>query len=186
MKRIRILLADDHTLVGDGFRKLLAPEFEVVGTVGRWPRSAKSSRRVEARPGFSGCRHTDSDVAVEALRIGASGYLPKNSRGDEFLRAVRDVVKGMSYVTPQIRRAMEERFIVDPRSACRPRHLTPRHREILQMLAEGHSHKEIASILKISIRTVQFHKYEIMKAPGIASNPEVVQYAIKHSLVPPP
>lgn len=128
----------------------------------------------------------DSDVASEALRIGASGYLLKNSSGDELLKAVRDVVKGMSYVTPQIRRAMEERFIEGPRSASGPRHLTPRHREILQMLAEGRLPKEIASILNISIRTVFFHKYEIMKELGIASNAELVQYAIKHSLIPPP
>ena len=85
-----------------------------------------------------------------------------------------------------MRRAMEERFIDDPRLASRSRHLTPRHREILQMLAEGRSRKEIASILNISIRTVHFHKYEIMKELGIASNAELVQYAIKHSLIPPP
>ena len=126
------------------------------------------------------------DVAGEALRIGASGYLLKNSRGDELLKALRDVVKGMSYVTPQIRRVMEERFIRDPKAANRPMHLTTRHREILQMLAEGRAPKEIASILDISVRTVRFHKYEIMKELGIASNAELVQYAIKRSLIPPP
>jgi DNA-binding NarL/FixJ family response regulator len=128
----------------------------------------------------------DSDLASEALRIGASGYLLKNSHGDELRKAVRDVVRGMSYVTPQIRQAMEERFIRDPKAANRPQHLTPRHREILQMLAEGRSPKEIASILGISIRTVRFHKYEIMKELGIASNAELVHYAIKHSLISPP
>ena len=81
---------------------------------------------------------------------------------------------------------MEERFIEDPRAASGPRRLRPRHREVLDMLAEGRSRREIASILKISIRTVHFHKYEIMKEPGIASNPELVQYAIKHSLIPTP
>ena len=80
---------------------------------------------------------------------------------------------------------MEERFIEHPRSASGPRHLTPRHREMLQMLAEGRSPREIASILNISIRTVFFHKYEIMKELGIASNAELVQYAIKHSFIPP-
>ena len=183
MKRIRILLADDHTLVGDGFRKLLAPEFEVVGTVGDGRALLKAAE--ELKPdlvlvdvgmpllnGLDAARQLkksmpklkiifltmdpDSDIATEALRIGASGYLLKNSRGDEFLKAVRDVVKGMSYVTPQIRRAMEERFIEDPRSASGPRHLTPRHREILQMLAESRSRKEITSILNILVRTVHF------------------------------
>ena len=213
MKRIRILLADDHTLISDGFRKLLEPEFEVVGTVadGR----ALLNAAEELKPdlalvdvgmpllnGLDAARqlrkrmprlklifltmNPDSDVAGEALRIGASGYLLKNSRGDELLKAVRDVVKGMSYVTPQIRQEMEERFIRDPKATNRPKHLTTRQREILQMFAEGRSSKEIASILDISVRTVHFHKYEIMKELGIASNAELVQYAIKRSLIPPP
>jgi DNA-binding NarL/FixJ family response regulator len=213
MKRIRILLADDHTLVSDGFRKLLEPEFEVVGAVGDGRALLKAAEQLKpdlllvdvGMPLLNGLdaarqlkksmprlkiifltMNPDSDVASEALRIGAAGYLLKNSRGDELLKAVRDVIRGMSYVTPQIRQAMEERFIEDPRSASKPRHLTPRHREILQMLAEGRSRKEIASILSISIRTVHFHKYEIMKELGIASNAELVQYAIKHSLIPPP
>ena len=130
--------------------------------------------------------NTDSDVASEAFRIGASGYLLKTSQGDELLKAVRDVTRRTSYVTPQIRQEMEERFIQDPRTASRPRQLTPRQREIAQLLAEGRSAKEIASILDISIRTVHFHKYEIMKELGLASNAELVQYAIKHSLIPPP
>ena len=213
MKRIRILLADDHTLVGDGFRKLLEPEFEVVGSVGDGRALLKAAE--ELKPdlvlvdvgmpllnGLDAARQLkkslpklkiifltmnhDSDVASEALRIGASGYLLKNSRGDELLKAVRDVVRGASYVAPQIRQEMEERFIRDPKAANRPRHLTARQREILQMLAEGRSPKEIASILDISVRTVHFHKYEIMKELGITSNAELVQYAIKHSLIPAP
>jgi len=128
----------------------------------------------------------DSDLAGEALRIGASGYLLKNSRADELLKAVRDVLQGLSYVSPQIRQAMEERFIQSPNALDRPKHLTPRHREVVQMLAEGRSPKEIASILNISVRTVRFHKYEVMKELGIASDAELVQYAIKHALIAPP
>ena len=213
MKRIRILLADDHILVSEGFRKLLEPEFEVVGAVGDGRALLKAAE--ELKPdlvlvdvgmpllnGLDAARqlkkrmprlklvfltmNPDSDLASEALRIGASGYLLKNSHGDELRKAVRDVVRGMSYVTPQIRQAMEERFIRDPKAANRPQHLTARHREILQMLAEGRSPKEIASILGISVRTVRFHKYEIMKELGIASNAELVHYAIKHSLISPP
>ena len=213
MKRIRILLADDHILVSEGFRKLLEPEFEVVGAVGDGRALLKAAE--ELKPdlvlvdvgmpllnGLDAARqlkkrmprlklvfltmNPDSDLASEALRIGASGYLLKNSHGDELRKAVRDVVRGMSYVTPQIRQAMEERFLQDPKAANRPQHLTPRHREILQMLAEGRSPKEIASILGISVRTVRFHKYEIMKELGIASNAELVHYAIKHSLISPP
>jgi DNA-binding NarL/FixJ family response regulator len=213
MKRIRILLADDHTMICDGFRKLLEPDYEVVGAVGDGRALVKAAE--ELKPdlalvdigmpllnGLDAVRHLkkrmtklkvifltmnpDSDVASEALRIGASGYLLKNSQADELLRAVRNVLTGLTYVTPRIRQAMEERFIQNPRAADRPRHLTPRHREIVQMLAEGRSPKEIASILDISIRTVRFHKYEIMKELGIANNAELVQYAIKHSLIPPP
>jgi DNA-binding NarL/FixJ family response regulator len=213
MKRIRILLADDHILVSEGFRKLLEPEFEVVGAVGDGRALLKAAE--ELKPdlvlvdvgmpllnGLDAARqlkkrmprlklvfltmNPDPDLASEALRIGASGYLLKNSHGDELRKAVRDVVRGMSYVTPQIRQAMEERFIRDPKAANRPQHLTARHREILQMIAEGRSPKEIASILGISIRTVRFHKYEIMKELGIASNAELVHYAIKHSLISPP
>lgn len=213
MTRIRILLADDHTMICAGFRKLLEPEYEVVGAVGDGRALLKAAE--ELKPdvvlvdvgmpllnGLDAARrlkqlmpkvklifltmNPDSDIASEALQIGASGYLLKNSHGDELLKAVRDVVRGLSYVTPQIRQAMEERFIRDPKSASRPKHLTPRHREIVQMLAEGRSAKEIASILDISIRTVRFHKYEIMKELELGSNAELVQYAIKHSLIPPP
>jgi DNA-binding NarL/FixJ family response regulator len=213
MKRIRILLADDHTLICDAIRKLLEPEYEVIGSVG----DGRAVLRVadDSRPdlvlmdigmpllnGLDAARqlkklmpklkiifltmNPDSDVASEALRIGASGYLLKNSHGDELLKAVRDVVRGMSYVTPQVRQAMEQRFIENPKSARRTRHLTARHREVLQMLAEGRTPKEIGSILDISVRTVRFHKYEIMKELGISSNAELVQYAIKHSIIFPP
>ena len=213
MRRIRILLADDHTMICAAFRKLLEPEYEVVGAVGDGRALLKAAE--ELKPdlvlvdvgmpllnGLDAARqlkklmpkmklifltmNSDSDVATEAFRIGASGYLLKNSQGEELLRAVRDAVRGLSYVTPQIRQAMEERFIQDPQTADRPRHLTPRHREIVQMLAEGRSPKEIAFILDITLRTVRFHKYEIMKELGIGSNAELVQYAIKHSLIPPP
>lgn len=213
MKKVRILLADDHTVICAAFKKLLEPEYEVVGSVGDGRALLKAAQ--ELKPdvvlvdvgmpllnGLDSARqlkksmpavklifltmNPDSDVASEALQIGASGYLLKTSEGEELLKAIRDVMRGMSYVTPQIRREMEERFIRDPNAASRPKHLTPRHREIIQMLAEGRSPKEIASILEISLRTVRFHKYEIMKELGITSNAELVQYAIKHSLIPPP
>lgn len=213
MTKTRILLADDHAMICAGFKKLLEPEYQVVGTVEDGRALLKAAQ--ELKPdlvlldvgmpllnGLDAARqlkkqmpkiklifltmNADSDVASEALRIGASGYLLKNSQGDELLKAVRDVVRGSTYVTYQIRQAMEERFMENPKAAARPKHLSPRHREILQMLAEGRSPKEIASILEISVRTVRFHKYEIMRELSIASNAELVQYAIKHSLIAAP
>jgi DNA-binding NarL/FixJ family response regulator len=212
MRRIRILLADDHTMICDSFQKLLEPQYEVVGSVGDGRSLLKAA--VELKPdlvlvdvgmpllnGLDAGRelkksmpsvklifltmNPDPDVASEALRIGASGYLLKNSRGAELLQAVHDVVRGTSYVTPQIRQEMEQLFIRDPKALSRTKQLTGRQREVLQMLAEGRSAKEIAYILQISLRTVRFHKYRIMEELGITTNSELVQYAIKHSVISP-
>jgi DNA-binding NarL/FixJ family response regulator len=127
----------------------------------------------------------DPDVAGEALRLGASGYLLKSSKQEELLLAVRQALRGIPYITPQVERAMEESFIRGPKSSDRPRELSERQREVLQMLAEGRSMKEIAYLLSISLRTVRFHKYRVMEELGIRTNAELVQYAIKHSIISP-
>lgn len=213
MRRTTILLADDHTMFSAGMRKLLEAEYEVVGCVtdGRSLLKAAADLSPDlvlvdvGMPLLNGLdagrelkkrmpriklifltMNPDPDIASEALRIGASGYLLKNSQGGELLQAVRNVILGTSYVTPQISHAMEEMFIRDPQSLNRPCHLSDRQREVLQMLAEGQSMKEIAYILHISIRTVRFHKYKLMGELGIKTNSELVQYAIKHSIVSPP
>lgn len=212
MKRTRILIADDHAMICAGFQKLLEPEYEVVGSVGDGRALLKAA--AELRPdlalvdvgmpllnGLDAGRelkklipgiklifltmNPDPDVASEALRIGASAYLLKNSQQDELLQAVRNSLRGLSYVTPQIGRAMEEKFQRDPKSLSRPKQLSDRQREILQMLAEGRSMKEIAFVLQISLRTVRFHKYRVMEELGIRTNSELVQYAIKHSIISP-
>jgi DNA-binding NarL/FixJ family response regulator len=125
----------------------------------------------------------DPDIASEALRIGASGYVLKTSQEEELLKAVHNAVRGISYVTPEVRPAMEQKFIRDPKSLGRPKRLTDRQSETLQMLAEGRSMKEIAYILKISVRTVRFHKRRIMEELGINNIAELVQYAIKHGMI---
>ena len=213
MRRTRILLADDHTMICAGFQKLLEPEYEVVGCVGDGYALLKAAAKLKpdvvlvdvGMPLLNGLdagrklkqlmpgvklifltMNPDPDIASEALRIGASGYLLKNSREDELLKAVRIAVRGMSYVTPQIGRVMEQLFIRDPKALHRPKQLTDRQREVLQMLAEGRSMKEIAYVLQISLRTVRFHKYQIMEDLGITTNSELVQYAIKHSIISPP
>ena len=210
MTRTRILLADDHTMISAGFQKLLEPHYEVVGCVADGRALLKAA--AELNPdivlldvgmpllnGLDAARalkktmphvklifltmNPDSDIAAEAFRVGASAYLLKNSQASELLQAVHDVVRGVSYVTPQISHAMEERFIRDPRSANRPRELTTRQREILQMLAEGRSMKEIAYVLQITHRTVRFHKARIMEELGITTNSELVKYALKQGII---
>lgn len=210
MTRTRILLADDHTMISAGFQKLLEPHYEVVGSVADGRALLKAA--AELNPdvvlldvgmpllnGLDAARalkktmphvklifltmNPDSDIAAEAFRAGASAYLLKNSQASELLQAIHDVVRGLSYVTPQISQAMEERFIRDPRSANRPKELTGRQREILQMLAEGRSMKEIAYVLQITHRTVRFHKARIMEELGITTNSELVKYAMKQGII---
>lgn len=212
MKRPRILLADDHAMICAGFQKLLEPQYEVVGSVGDGIALLKSAPELKpdlilldvGMPLLNGLNagrelkrlmpkvklvfltmNPDPAVAAEAFRIGASGYVLKSSEGAELLRAVHDSLRGLTYITSQITHIMEQNYIRDPRSLGR-RDLSDRQREVLQMLAEGRTAKEIAYILQISLRTVRFHKYRIMEELGISTNSELVQYAIKHSIIPPP
>ena len=213
MKRTRILLADDHTMVCAGLQKLLEPEHEVIASVADGWALLKAATELKpdvalvdvGMPLLNGLdagrellklmpdvklifltMNPDPDVASEALRIGASGYLLKNSAAEELLRAVHSAIRGISYVTPQVEQALEQSFIRDPESLKRPKHLSGRQREVLQMLAEGRSMKEIAYILRVSIRTVRFHKYRVMEELGITTNSDLVRYAIKHALISPP
>ncbi len=127
----------------------------------------------------------DCELASEALRIGASAYLLKTARASELPLAIENALKGISYVTPRVRQAMKERHMRDPKAAERPRNLTNRQREVLQLLAEGRQMKEVASILKVTERTVCFHKYRLMEELGITTNAELVQYAMRHGIVSP-
>jgi DNA-binding NarL/FixJ family response regulator len=210
MERIRILLADDHPLICAGFQKLLEPHYEVVGCVKdglalleaveelkpdvvlvdigmpllNGLDAAREIRKREPRMKLIFLTiNSDADIAVQALKVGACGYLLKTSESSELLRAVHDVVQGLLYVTPQINRAIEENFIRDPNRMPRSKHLTSRQCEVLQMLAEGRSMKEIAYILRIAHRTVRFHKSQIVEELGITTNSELVQYAIKHGMI---
>jgi DNA-binding NarL/FixJ family response regulator len=210
MERTRILLADDHTMMCAGIQKLLEPRYDVIGCVGDGIELLKVANELKpgvvlldlAMPLLNGLdaarelkkllphaklifltMNPDSHIAAEALRAGASGYLLKTSKPAELLEAVGEVLRGTTYVTPQIKRAMEEAFIKDPKAQHRPRQLTSRQREVLQMLAEGRSMKEIAFILQISHRTVRFHKVGIMEELSLSTNAEIVQYAMKHGII---
>jgi DNA-binding NarL/FixJ family response regulator len=213
MKRTTLLLADDHTMICDGLRRLLEPEYEVLGCVGNGRELLKAA--LELKPdvvlldigmpllnGLDAGRelkkfmprvklifltmNPDPGIAMEALHLGASGYLLKNSPGEELLQAVHNAIRGTSFVTPQISLSIEKNFIRDPKSLGRPKHLSDRQREVLQLLAEGRSMKEIAYLLEITHRTVRFHKYHIMEELGLTNNSELVQYAIRHSIIPAP
>lgn len=210
MTRTRILLADDHALVCAGFQQLLEPHYEVVGIVADGHALLQAAAQLQpdvvlldvGMPLLNGLdaarelkkrspriklifltMNSDFDTAAEALRIGASAYLLKTSEPAELVRAVRDVVNGVSYVTPPIRRAMEERLIRNPGSTLRPRTLSHRQREVLQMLAEGRSMKEIAYDLQIAHRTVRFHKTRIMDELHLTTNSGLVMYALKSGVI---
>jgi DNA-binding NarL/FixJ family response regulator len=212
MKRIRILLADDHTLFCSLLRDLLEPEYEVVGSVsdGKELLKAALSLRPDVvladigMPSLNGLdagrrlkqanpqvkliyltMNNNVEYAREALQAGASAFVLKNALSSELLKAIRDALRGVSYVAPEIRQAMAEAFIRDPHAVSRPQHLTDRQREVLQMLAEGRSLGEIATLLQISYRTVRFHKLRIMEELGISKNTELVKYAMKHGMISP-
>src|SRR5215475_12799316 len=211
MSKTRVLLADDHTIVAEGLRSLLEGEFEFVGTVGDGRALLDAAQKLNpdvivadiSMPLLNGLdavrqlkrdgvtakiifltMHTEAQLAAEAFRAGASGYLLKSSAGEELITAIHEVIKGRSYVTPLITKDMLS-FLMG--AASQPEQpavkLTPRQREVLQLVAEGSTMKEIASILNISARTVESHKYEMMEALGVQTNAELVQYAIKIGLV---
>jgi DNA-binding NarL/FixJ family response regulator len=208
MTRPRILLADDHTLMVDALKHLLEAEFDVVGTArdGRQLLTAAEQLLPElvvvdiAMPLLNGLdaaeqlkalhpdikviiltQNREPQMAAEAFRRRASGYLLKDSAASELIAAIRMVLKGGRYLSPALH--PEDDGLPSAESPARP--LTLREREVLQLLAEGKSMKEVGAILDISPRTVEFHKYRIMQLVGAKTGAELVQYAIKHGLISP-
>jgi len=209
MDRPRILIADDHTLVAEAFRELLEPEYHVIKLVtdGRSLLAAAKELTPDVvlldlnMPLLNGLdagqemkkilpkvkiivltMNEDSEVASRALRQWASGYLLKKSAGVELRKAILEVLHGHSYVTPSIAQKLMDEFIRDPRPD-RAKALTQRQRQVLQLLAEGHSMKEAAAILDIAVRTVAFHKYRIMEDFGLKTNADLVRFAIREHLI---
>jgi DNA-binding NarL/FixJ family response regulator len=212
MTRVRILLADDHTLFCNVLRELLEPEYEVVGNVGDGHELLRTAATLQpdvvvvdiGMPALNGLEagrrlkkanprlkliyltmNNDVELAQEALQAGASAFVLKNAQSSQLLKAIRDSLRGVSYIAPEIRKAMMEIFIRDPKAVKRSPHLTDRQREVLQMLAEGRRLGEIASQLGISYRTVRFHKVRLMEELGISNNTGIVKYAMKHGIVSP-
>lgn len=208
----RILLADDHTILVEAFRKLLEPHFDIVATVSDGFALLDAAAQVKpdviivdiSMPLLNGLEaalrlkkqlpsvkiifltmNEDPDLAVEAMRSGASGYLLKSSAASELIRAIQLSLKGRTYVTPRIARGMEKAFIDDPRPRNRASSLTPRQREVVQLLAEGKSMKEVASVLNLTPRTVAFHKYRVMRELHLGTTAELIQFAIKTRILVP-
>jgi DNA-binding NarL/FixJ family response regulator len=210
MMRPRVVLAEDHRLLREAFAKLLEPDCDVVGAVadGRALLEVAPKLRPDvvvmdiAMPMLNGLDATrqlkrlmpavkvifltvneDPDLAAEAFRSGGSAFLLKHSAASELLQAIANVVRGRSYVTPLATGSMVGSLLRPPESAKRARELSVRQREVLQLLAEGRTMKEIAAILKITPRTVAHHKYSMMEELGIKSSAELVRFAIKMRLV---
>ncbi len=125
----------------------------------------------------------DPELVTEAFQCGASGYVLKNSAASELTEAIEQVLRGRSYVTPLVTKGMVDSFLEGEKGGEKSPTLTPRQREVLQLLAEGHSMKRAAKILNISPRTVAFHKYRIMDELHISSNAELIQFAIKKKII---
>jgi DNA-binding NarL/FixJ family response regulator len=210
MKLPRVLLADDHTMLLEAFRRLLEGRCEVVGAVSDGRALLRDAPVLKpdvmvvdiGMPLLNGleagCRlkemlpsvklifltmNEDADLAAEAMRSGASAYLLKNSAASELFRAIQDVLKGKTYVTPKIARGMEQAFIRSPGRRRHSKTLTARQREVVQLLAEGKSMKEAADFLNVTPRTVAFHKYRIMEELGLKTSADLVQFAIKNRIV---
>lgn len=212
MKRERIILADDHAMLLGAFKSLLEPEFEVVsifqdghalveGAQNFHPDVIVLDIGMPLMNGLSAGQqlkkdipavkliyltmNLDPDLAAEAFRMGASGYLLKSSAASELSHAIREALKGRSYVTPLITEGMVGSFVRNLKRKKPAHKLTLRQKEVLQLLAEGRSMKEIAAILNVTPRTVAFHKYTMMEHLNIKTSAELIQYAIKHSIVTP-
>lgn len=211
MIRPRILLADDHAVVLEGLRRILdRPEFEVVGAVrdGRALVEAAASLRPDiiiadlSMPFLNGVEaarqilksdrkpkiifltmHPEAMYAVEAINAGASGYVLKNEAGEELIKAIREVLDGRTYVTPSLWEPVMHAVRARRKALGKVDRLTARQREVLQLLAEGKHPKEIAAILNVSHRTVEFHKYRIMDTLGLRSVAELARYAVKQGIV---
>ena len=208
MRRTTVLLADDHAIVAEGLATLLKGHFNLVGTVGDGSQLLEAARALRpdvivadmAMPVLSGLEalrqlnaegidakvifltmHADAQLATEALRAGASGYVLKHSAGEELMRAIHEVLEGRIYLTPLLTKDVIT-TLTEP--ATQPAvQLTPRQIEVLRLIAEGQRMKEIAATLQLSTRTVETHKYQMMRALGVDSTAALVRHAIQLRLV---
>jgi DNA-binding NarL/FixJ family response regulator len=206
--RARLILADDHALVLEGLIKLLEPEFEVVGRAQNGRELIELCEQLKpdgvlldvSMPMLNGLDairriakilprakmlvvtvHSDAEYVTEAFRAGASGYVLKRSAVSELVLAVRQVLNGMIYVTPLVTQHLVDAVLDTRQNQPIPR-LSPRQREVLQLVAEGYTAKEIATVLHISVKTVEFHKGALSSKLGLHNSAEMTKYAIEHGM----
>jgi DNA-binding NarL/FixJ family response regulator len=214
MTNPRVLLADDHTLVLEGFKKLLEPRFDVVGTVGNGRELVEEAPKLDpeiilvdiSMPLLNGIEaarqlkktvprskivflsmHADPEYVTEAFKAGGCGYLLKRSAGSELIFALEEVLKGRYYVTPLVAKTVvngvrRDEGGVSSKPPLSHEKLTPRQKEVLQLVAEGKALKEIAAILDVSVKTVEFHKSRIMDALDLRTTAELTKYAVSHGV----
>jgi DNA-binding NarL/FixJ family response regulator len=209
--RPRVLIADDHNLVAELCKKLLETDFDVVGVVANGRALVRAAAELKpdvivldvAMPVLNGLdagrsikqtlpsvklvyltMNPDVEVAAEAFRCGASGYLLKTCAAAEMVLAVRDVLRGKSYLSPALSRdAISFMRRQNKKMVKEDERLTERQREVLQLLAEGKVMKEIGDVLHMTTRTVAYHKYRMMEVLGAKSNAELVKYAVRNHIV---
>ena len=209
-RRSRILIADDHKLMAEVCQKILQPEFDVVGTVGNGRELLRTAVKLEpdvvlldiGMPVLNGLDAgkqlkallpavklvyltmvTDPEVALEAFDRGASGFLLKTCVADEVVSAVREALRGNTFLSPDLKEKVTRLRRRQEKTVGEGNRLTERQREVLQLLAEGKVMKEIGDVLDVSAKTVAFHKYRIMEVLGAKSNAELVRYAIRNHIL---
>jgi DNA-binding NarL/FixJ family response regulator len=212
MKKPRVLMADDHSLILAGLRKLVEVECDVVGTLedGRALVEAAQKLRPDlilldiSMPLLNGLdaarqltklvpeskviiltMHASPTYATEAFQAGASGYLLKRSAASELSQAIQSVLQGQKYLTPLITKDVLDSVFkpsTGKRGTPASTALTPRQREVLQLVAEGRGTKEIATILSVSVKTVEFHRFRIMQQLDIHTTADLTKYAITHGI----
>jgi DNA-binding NarL/FixJ family response regulator len=208
MPKPRVLLADDHALVLEGFRRILQEHYELVGTVGDGYALLAAANTVQpdivildiSMPLLNGIdtaaqlkkicptakiiivtMHAGADYVRSAFEAGASAYVLKGSAVDELEQAIRAVLQGHSYITPLITKELVDVYLSI--ASEKPKGLTPRQREVLQFLAEGRTAKEIANLLHITSRTVEFHKGQILDQLKLKTTADLIKYALTHGII---
>jgi DNA-binding NarL/FixJ family response regulator len=207
--KTRVLVADDHSLVAAGLRSMLEPTYDVIGVVENGRALVQAARQLEpdvilldiSMPELNGIEaarqlrkclpsarlifvtmHTDATVVAEALRAGCSGYVVKRSAPRELITAIEEVVQGRTYLTPYVTKDLMDEALAAHRPFDSFGRLSPRQREVLQLLAEGRSNKEIAATLGISQKTVEYHRAGIVRELGLSTTADLVKYALRHGL----